>query len=268
MTCTKIWNNMEAFAHNTPQKQNLLNLTSVKKFISLLKSIHVLLFFFLKHGHHTKVCLHYPHLFVLEFDRHRVTCRVLALHHVRADLGRDYHGILLTPERVLTEHKVGHGWGEALSWENCQLKWNKYDYNVCKNNISTKISNHFLIKETNSYCEVIQFCIFNKSRKYPRWLTFETYPDNHGSSHGHGWISVLDVLVCCVAVSLQKRSAQLGDLDVQLSSNLQWFFLSQFTKSNDFTTLHQYCTQVRRGWVIQKIGMYFLLPCTQGVGGV
>lgn len=37
---------MEAFAHNTPQKQNLLNLTSVKKFISLLKSIHVLLLFF------------------------------------------------------------------------------------------------------------------------------------------------------------------------------------------------------------------------------
>lgn len=34
---------MEAFAHNTPQKQNLLNLTSVKKFI---KSIHVLLLFF------------------------------------------------------------------------------------------------------------------------------------------------------------------------------------------------------------------------------
>lgn len=223
---------MEAFAHNTPQKQNLLNLTSVKKFISFIKSIHVLLlFFFYKHGHHTKVCLHYPHLFVLEFDRHRVTCRVLALHHVRADLGRDYHGILLTPERVLTEHKVGHGWGEALSWENCQLKWNKYDYNVCKNNISTKISNHFLIKETNSYCEIIQFCIFNKSRKYPRWLTFETYPDNHGSSHGHGWISVLDVLVCCVAVSLQKRSAQLGDLDVQLSSNLQWFFYPKLPKA-------------------------------------
>lgn len=37
---------MEAFAHNTPQKQNLLNLTSVKKFISFIKSIHVLLIFF------------------------------------------------------------------------------------------------------------------------------------------------------------------------------------------------------------------------------
>lgn len=37
---------MEAFAHNTPQKQNLLNLTSVKKFISLLKSIHAFFFFF------------------------------------------------------------------------------------------------------------------------------------------------------------------------------------------------------------------------------
>lgn len=212
---------------------------------------------------------------MLEFDRHRVTCRVLALHHVGADLGRDYHGILLTPERVLTEHKVGHGWGEALSWENCQLKWNKYDYNVCKNNISTKISNHFLMKEKNSYCEVIQFCIFNKSRKYPRWLTFETYPDNHGSSHGHGWISVLDVLICCVAVSLQKRSAQLGDLDVQLSSNLQWFFFipnyqkQWFHHASCFTnTVHNWDGGGGGVGVIKKIGMYFLLPCTQGVGGV
>lgn len=69
-------------------------------------------------------------------------------------------------------------------------------------------------------------------------VTFETYPDNHWSSPGHGWISVLNVLICCVAITLQKRSAQLRDLDVQLSSNLQ----SRNTKSNDFTTLQQYCT--------------------------
>lgn len=227
-------------------------------------------FFFLKHGHHTKVCLHYPHLFVLEFDRHRVTCRVLALHHVGADLGRDYHGILLTPERVLTEHKVGHGWGEALSWENCQLKWNKYDYNVCKNNISTKISNHFLIKETNSYCEIIQFCVFNKSRKYPcwQWLLRRTLIIMGVPMDTDGSVSSMSSFV----VSPYRSRKDPPNLEIWMCNFpaiCNDFFYPNLPKAmiSPCFTLHQYCTQVRRGWVIQKIGMYFLLPCTQGVGG-
>lgn len=113
------------------------------------------------------MCLHYPHLFVLEFDHHRVTCRVLALHHVGVDLGRDYHRILLTPERVLTEHKVGHGWGEALSWEDCQLKWNKYGYNVCKNNVFTKFQ---IISQRNKFILWNNSILkINKTRKYPCW---------------------------------------------------------------------------------------------------
>lgn len=123
-----------------------------------------LFLFFYKQVHHTKVCLHYPHLFVLEFDHHCVTCRVLALHHVWVDLGRDYHRILLTPECVLTEHKVGHGRGEAFSWEDRQLKWNKYCYNVCKSTNSLYL-NHFWKKQ-------IHFVkLFNliKTSKYPYW---------------------------------------------------------------------------------------------------
>lgn len=43
---------MEAFAHNTPQKQNLLNLTSVKKFISFIKKYPrpIIIFFFTSMG--------------------------------------------------------------------------------------------------------------------------------------------------------------------------------------------------------------------------
>lgn len=97
------------------QKSKTYQSCTCQKIHQFIKNIYDLLFLFYKQVHHTNVCLHYPHLFVLEFDHHCVTCRVLALHHVWVDLGRDYHRILLTPERVLTEHKVGHGRGEAFS---------------------------------------------------------------------------------------------------------------------------------------------------------
>lgn len=105
---------MKAFAQDTPEKQNL-SILHLSENSPVYQKYLCFIIFFYKQVHHTKVCLHYPHLFVLEFDHHCVTCRVLALHHVWVDLGRDYHRILLTPERVLTEHKVGHGRGEAFS---------------------------------------------------------------------------------------------------------------------------------------------------------
>lgn len=135
----------ESLCSRYTRKAKPINLAPVKKFTSLLK-ISMFYYFFYKQVHHTKVCLHYPHLFVLEFDHHCVTCRVLALHHVWVDLGRDYHRILLTPERVLTEHKVGHGRGEAFSWEDRQLKRNKYCFNVCKSTNSLNL-NHFWKKQ-------------------------------------------------------------------------------------------------------------------------
>lgn len=36
---------MKAFAHDTPEKQNLSNLTSVRKFITFIKNFHVFIFF-------------------------------------------------------------------------------------------------------------------------------------------------------------------------------------------------------------------------------
>lgn len=136
----------ESLCSRYTRKEKTYQSCTCQKIHQFIKNIFVLLFFFLQQVHHTKVCLHYPHLFVLEFDHHCVTCRVLALHHVWVDLGRDYHRILLTPERVLTEHKVGHGRGEAFSWEDRQLKWNKYCYNECKSTNSLNL-NHFWKKQ-------------------------------------------------------------------------------------------------------------------------
>lgn len=151
----------------------------------------------------------------------------------------------------------------------------KYDYNVCKNNIFTKISNHFLIKETNSYCEVIQFCIFNKSRKYPRWqwLLRRTLIIMGVPMDTDGSVSSMSSFV----VSPYRSRKDPPNLEIWMCNFpaiCNDFFIPNYQKqwfhhaSRFSNTVHNWDGGGGGVGVIKKIGMYFLLPCTQRVGGV